>query len=77
MSKNEFRKPTPKMHYADDGTPLGYLWQTAPGFDPFADWREGWKKKKKTAEPKQKEQPSPNYQNPNPYGYGEGRYMGD
>ena len=77
MKKNNQYKPPlkKKMRYADDGTPLGYLWQTHPDFDPFADWREGWRKKPGPAKPEPK--PEPSTANSNPYGYGEGRYMGD
>lgn len=71
---NEYRKPKPQMKYAPDGTELGYIWQTAPGFDPFAQWREGWKKKPKSK--KAQVQVAPKSKSNN-RGYGEGRYMGD
>ena len=78
MSKNNKYKPPIKaeMRYAADGTPLGYLWQTHPDFDPFAEWRERWKKQPAPAKPKTKKA-QPSYGSTNPYGYGEGRYMGD
>ena len=75
--KNEYKPPLKKeMRYADDGTPLGYLWQTHPDFDPFAAWRERWNRKPDPDKP-EPTKPKPSYENPNPYGYGEGRYMGD
>ena len=66
-----------KMHYADDGTPLGYIWQAAKGYDPFASWREGWAKNKRLADEAEK-QPKAKPKKVLPdYGYGKGRYMGD
>ena len=67
-----------KMRYADDGTPLGYLWQCADGYDPFAGWREGWAKNKELAKVRKKHpQPKPKTKSQPDYGYGKGRYMGD
>jgi hypothetical protein len=66
-----------KMHYADDGTPLGYIWQCAKGYDPFAEWREGWAETKRLAKEAEK-QPNKKPKKVLPdYGYGKGRYMGD
>lgn len=73
---NEYRKPKPEMRYAPDGTKLGYIWQTAPGFDPFAQWREGWEKKPKSKKAETQVDKKPKYKDNN-RGYGEGRYMGD
>ena len=69
-----------KMHYADDGTPLGYIWQVAEGYDPFAEWRERWAKEKELAEQeKKKPKPKPEQSQETfpDYGYGKGRYTGD
>ena len=69
-----------KMHYANDGTPLGYIWQCATGYDPFKAWRKNWAQQK-TQKAKIKKDPPPaksTTENPQPdYGYGKGRYMGD
>lgn len=74
---NEYKAPIESvMHYAADGTPLGYLWQTHPDFDPFAGWREHWNRS-----PDPKPKPKPKKESTTPpsidYGYGQGRYMGD
>ena len=75
INKTAYKKPkSTKMYYSKDGTPLGYLWQTHPDFDPFVEWRKGWKTKRTKAKPKNVKVLKKSFPD---YGYGGDSYMGD